>query len=408
MRPAQPSAPATALPPPQLGDRSLFPALEARAYLAHAAMTPPCAPVQAAVQRYLADIGRAGAAAFGRWQAEREALRSDLAGLIGADAAEIALVQNTSAGVIAIAQCFPWQPGDRVLVFDGDFPANVTPWQRAAAQYGLELIKVPFADLGRADGPDWQRVDDALQRSVRMVAVSAVQFQTGLRVPLPALSVRCQRAGARLFVDGIQACGAVPLDVRTAGIDYLSCGGHKWLMGLEGSGFLYIAGPRLCELKPILAGWLSHAGAVDFLVEGPGHLRYDRPIRSQADFLEVGTPSTASLAGLHAGVSLLGALTPARVFDHVGAYLDKLEPALVARGFRSLRTADSERRSCILSLRPPPDLEATALQRMLLARGVVGSVPDGFLRFSPHWPNALDEIPDVLAAIDEVCVKLRS
>src|SRR5262245_1296445 len=85
---------------------------------------------------------------------------------------------------------------------------------------------------------------ELLRGAVRLVAVSAVQFQSGLRMPLQAMSRMCHVHGAELFVDGVQACGVVPVDVRAEGIDYLACGSHKWLMGLEGAGFLYVAPGR--------------------------------------------------------------------------------------------------------------------------------------------------------------------
>jgi selenocysteine lyase/cysteine desulfurase len=202
-------------------------------------------------------------------------------------------------------------------------------------------------------------------------------------------------------VDAVQACGAVPLDVVKEQIDYLSSGAHKFLMGLEGAGFVYVNPRVVTRLRPRVAGWLSHEEPDRFLFAGQGHLRYDRPIRQSADFLEGGTLSAVGFAALGASVETLLELGIPAIFAHANRYLDELEPLVVARGFRSLRAPDSERRSCILSLVPPPGVNLAALRTALAKRGVVCAIPDGLLRFAPHWPNHRDEIPLVVRALDE-------
>jgi hypothetical protein len=86
--------------------------------------------------------------------------------------------------------------------------------------------------------------------------------------------------------------------------------------------------------------------------------------------------------------------------EHVNGYLGRLEPELVFRGFRSLRSSQGAGRSGILSLEPPAGHTASALFRELSSRGVACATPDGVLRFSPHWPNHPGEIPEVLRAVD--------
>ena len=68
-----------------------------------------------------------GTDAFGLWVAQRNRLRVTLAELIGGQSDDIGLVPNTSMGLISIAMCIDWQPGDSIILFDGEFPTNVTP-----------------------------------------------------------------------------------------------------------------------------------------------------------------------------------------------------------------------------------------------------------------------------------------
>ena len=383
----------------RLGDRSLFPSLEARAYLAHAAVSPPSRLVIAEVTRCLQAYQRRGLHAAIDELAHKGDVRASAAALLGCAARQVAFVQSTSAGVTAIARSIRFRPRQRVVVFDGEFPANVTPWRLVADELLLELVTLPLAPFARSSAEGLALVESELERGARLVAVSAVQFQTGLRMPLGALAKLCHAYGAELFVDAIQGLGAVPIDVVETGIDYLTAGGHKFLMGLEGAGLLYIRDSALAELSLGLAGWTGHEDAFRFLGEGPGLLRYDRPIVRTASFVEQGAQSVLGIAALGASLATLLSLGIANIFEHVTAYLDRLEPALVALGCESVRAHDLPRRSASLSVRLPAGKVLADVSRKLLTQGVCASTPDGLLRFAPHFANSQDELPYVIASL---------
>ncbi|HEU4383624.1 MAG TPA: aminotransferase class V-fold PLP-dependent enzyme [Anaeromyxobacteraceae bacterium] len=383
----------------RLGDRSLFPDLEPVAYLNHAGVSPPSRPVVEAARQALEEFARRGSAAVGAVLERRTRLKDKLGRLLGAPPEELGLTQNTGAGLTAVALCFPWRPGDRIVGFRGEFPANVTPWQRAAELFGLELSLLPLDAFERGDEEGLAALEAELRRGARLVAVSAVQFQTGLRMPLQAMAGLAHRHGAEICVDAVQALGVLPLDVRALGIDYLAAGAQKWLMGPLGAGVLWARPERAAALRPHLAGWLSHERAAAFFTDGAGHLRYDRPVRRRADVVESGGAAEVSLAGLEAALDPLLALGLGAIRDHVDRYLDRLEPELLALGLSSARAREPDRRSGILSVRPPPGVQLAALARALWAQGVAVSTPDGWLRFSPHWPNHPDEVPTVAEAL---------
>jgi len=387
-------------PRAELGSRALFPDLEATAYLNHAAMSPVSRPVRDEMVRCIEDLGRRGLGAYFDWFEQRQRLKAKLGTLIGASASDLALVPSTTRGIVDVAMCFPFRAGERVIVFSGEFPTNVTPWQRAAELFELDVVMLS-ADAYRRD--EEQALEELTRElalgGVRVVAVSAVEFQTGYRMPLRAMADACHAAGAELFVDAIQALGVVPVDVEADAIDYLVCGSHKWLMAVEGIAFVYARARCAERLVPRVAGWLSHESPVSFLLEGEGQLRYDRPVRRSIDFLESSSSSTVGCAGLEASVDLLLQLTPPAVFAHVQRYLDLLEPALSELSFESLRANAAEGRSGILALTPPRGVDVMALAKSLQDAGISCTAPDGRLRFSPHWPNHGDEIAPVLAAV---------
>ncbi len=391
----------------KLGDRKLFPTLAGTAYLAHAAISPLSAPVCERIAEVVRDYAEGGMTGFMRWAPQLQKVRQDLASLIHADPSEVAFVSNTTQGVIDIAFGLPWRKGDRIVLFDGEFPANITPWQQAAEQFQLELIWLSLEPFHRSAEEGLEQLRRALDRGVRVVAVSAVQYKTGLRMPLAEMAALCLRYGAEIFVDAIQALGATPVDVSW-GIDYVSSGSHKHLMGPEGSGFLYVADRCAAALKPRLAGWLGHEDPIAFLRGDEPMLRYDKPFTRGARSLEIGTTNVIGLAGLGASLEMLNELGVPEIHAHVQRYLDRLEDGLVQRGFKSRRADAPGLRSTLLGVEVPEDVRLSKLQAALRDRGVACNTPDGLIRFAPHWPNSIDEVPLVLDGIDDSLAELRA
>jgi cysteine desulfurase/selenocysteine lyase len=386
--------------PIAFGDKRLISRLEAKAYLNYAAIAPATEPVSRAVRELLDDYARVGNAALSKWLARREALRAQLGVLVGASADHIALAVSATSALGDLALCLPWQPGDGVLVGEGEFPGNVSPWQNAAQLFSLDVQFLP--KLRTRDDDEFLSALEARLRAkrVRLVALSAVQFQTGIRAPLEAVVRLCRAYGAELAVDAIQALGVVPLDVTALDIDYLAGGAHKWLMALEGAGFLYAKPNCIRRLVPRTANWLSHEEGIRFLFEGPGMLRYDRPIKESIQFMEGSSASGVGYAALEAALECILQLGVPAIFEHVTGYLDELEAGVIARGLRSLRPRDLARRSGILSFEPPAGLTAAGVIAALREREVYATMPDGLVRLAPHFPSSRDEIPLVLSALD--------
>jgi selenocysteine lyase/cysteine desulfurase len=153
------------------------------------------------------------------------------------------------------------------------------------------------------------------------------------------------------------------------------------------------------RLVPRTANWLSHEEGVRFLFEGPGMLRYDRPIKASIQFMEGSSANGVGYAALEAALDGILQLGVPAIFEHVAGYLDELEAGVVALGLRSLRPRDPERRSGILSFEPPAGLSAADVVAALREHGVYATMPDGLVRLAPHFPNSRDEVPVVLSAL---------
>lgn len=390
----------------KLGDRALFPHLRPHAFLAHAAVSPLSEPVVAAMMQATMDFARDGVAAVRPWVAQRDRLRAKLATFIGASEDEVGLVSTTSHGVLTVAHGVDWEPGDRILLLRGEFPTNITPWQQAAKAYGCEIVWLDVRELMREHDPELLALRDMLAGGVRLLAVSAVQFQTGWRMPLERIGQLCAEHDTLFFVDAIQAVGGVPFDVKALGVDYAACGSHKWLLGPEAAGFVYISQERMERFQPRLSSWLSHEDALSFLFE-PDQLRYDRPMRKRADVVEKSASNTIGYAGVEASLDVLMGLGTRAIHEHVTHYLDALEARLDdALGWQSVRSQHAEHRSNILSYVIPGGIEPKALGDLLTQRGLGISTPDGMLRFAPHWPNHTDEHELVVRHVVEAAREL--
>lgn len=393
---------------PHLGRLDLFPKLDGKVYWNHAAISPPSLVISQAIQETLNDFASRGSDAFLRVVEKRLALKANLARLLGApslDGRDFAWCPNTTSGIQAIAHAFPWRKKGGVLVFEGEFPTNTLPWRQATLRQNIPLYRAKLTPLMDKVGADWSEIESFLKRGVQLLAISAVQFQSGLRVPLEELSELCKTYGTALFVDGIQACGSTPIPLKS--IDFMACGGHKWMMAVEGAGFLY-AHPKWHQyLRPQQAGWLSLEEPLDFLFAGHSVLKSNKSIRQEMSAFEGGAQSAIAYAALAASVDLLSELGVDNIYDYIQKLIQPLEAGLKARGFNSHRLADPKRQSCILSVLPPVEDPKNVADwvEALKQYNITLSNPDGCLRFSPHWPNHIDQGLRVLKVIDELLMK---
>src|SRR5581483_4040865 len=221
--------------------REQFPVTNNLIYLNHAAVAPLPRCAALAMQTLAEDDLQYGSLHYDRWLDAYDGLRVAAARLIGAHRGEIAIVKNTSEGIATVANGFDWHPGDRIVAFREEFPANFFPWQL------LETHRCYVEWLSVHDHLD---VIDRACAGARLLAISFVQYLSGFRADLNAIGEICRKHGCFFFVDAIQGMGAFPLDVNAAHIDALAADGHKWLLGPEGCGILYIRKDRQDSIFP--------------------------------------------------------------------------------------------------------------------------------------------------------------
>ncbi len=305
------------------------------------------------------------------------------AALLGAQPDEIAFLKNTTDGLLAVANGIRWQPGDNVVVAEGEFPANVYPWLNLRER-GVEVRWVPER-AGRLRVGDFA---DAIGANTRALAVSSVEFLSGFRNDRPALGRLCRERGVLFVVDAIQSLGVFPLEVSALGIDCLAADGHKWLLGPEGCALFFCSRRALNQLQVAGLGWAGVASAYNFL-------SYDTTLYPDARRFETGTHNTAGIAGLKASIDFLLEVGIPAISTRVLELAEYLGAGLERKGFDLLSSRAASETSGIVTCSSPRH-RSQELYQALRSGGVISSLRGGYLRLSPHFYNTIDELERAL------------
>lgn len=368
--------------------RALLPGIADGHFLNYAATAPMTAPASEAMARIAREGLRPLGEHFGEWLARIEGVRRDVADTIGAGPDEIAFVPNTSTGLSVIAGAVRWRDGDRVLYPADEFPSNRFVWDQLR-DLGVRAEAVP---VERDVSFDRQLARADLAR-VRLVALSAVSYRDGRRHDVAAISALCRARGVLVSVDAIQAVGAVPVDVRAWGADFLACGGQKWLLGPIGSGFVWLARERIAELRVPLVGWASsrHAGEP----EAPTLEFADGATR-----FEPGLPDIAAIAGLGASLAALREVGRERIFGAIAGRRERIAADWRSRGFELLHDGPAGACAGIVAARIPGGA-ASRVERSLAARRVVATLRSGTLRVAAHAATTDADLAALSDALDD-------
>lgn len=365
--------------------RDEFPITKNAIFLNHAGVSPVCGRAADAIRQWLDENDRGYSAMYELWHARVERVRKQAARFIGASPREIAFIRNTSHGLGLVAAAWEFKPGDNVISYDKEFPANHYPW-RNLERKGVELRLV-----GDHDGRILLRdIAKKMDSRTRMIALSSVEFASGFRNDLEKLGKICSDAGILFAVDGIQSLGALDMDVKRNKISFLAADSHKWLLGPEGVGIFYARGDVLRKIKPPIVGWNSVKDPMTFL---PYHFK----LKDDASKFEEGSHNLAGIFALGACLSLIEEVGISRIEARIIELTDYLVKRLKALGFKVLSPRKSGEKSGIVmfaGIRDPLKKVAE-----LKEKNIFISSRQGALRVSPHFYNTADEIDTLLESL---------
>ena len=357
-----------------------FPVIHECAYLNHAGMGP--LPRRSAQRMgVLADlVSRTGDLRWLDRQAEVDRVRGLAARLLGArEPREVAFVENTSTGLSMIAAGLDWRSGDNVVGAALEFPSNVYPWMQLA-DLGVEYRQVPERD-GRIDPG---ALIDLMDDRTRMLALSWVQYASGFRSDLVRLGTACRERGVLFVVDVIQGLGALELDVERDLVDVAAASAHKWLLGPEGIGLLYVSDRVIDRLRPARSGWRSTRDIFQWA-------DYDLTWAEGAKRFESGTLNVYGIVALGGSLDILLEAGGAAIETQVLALTDRAARGLADLGFSVVSSRTPGETSSIVTA-THPSLDPSDLVKRLAERDVVVAARAGRFRIAPHFYNSMEEI----------------
>jgi kynureninase len=307
-----------------------------------------------------------------------------IAPLIGAEPGTVVVADSTSLNIFKLLAVAVGRSDRKVIQTEaGNFPTDVYIAGGLASLTGHEV-----------------RVDDldVIRDDVAVVLVTEVNYRTGARHNMRALTARAHAAGAVVIWDLCHSAGAFPVDLAGAGADYAIGCGYKYLNGGPGApAFAYVAPRHLPGLRTPLSGWLGHAAPFAFAP--------DYEPAEGIDALRVGTPPVISMSALDAALDAYDGVDLAAVRAKADALFELFTSEVAARcpECELLTPHEPAKRGTQVSLRHP---EGYAIMQALIARGVIGDFrqPDImrfgltplYLRFEDVW-RAAEILADVMA-----------
>lgn len=321
--------------------------------------------------------------------ADAETLRDVSAALFGTAAENFAIVPAASYGISTAARILEprLQAGDHILVAAQEFPSNIFPWQRIAAERGAAI-----RTAGRPADGDWTRaVLAALDRSVRIAALSACHWTDGATFDLVAIGAACRANGTVLVLDVTQSLGAAPLDLAAVRPDFMVAAGYKWLLCPYGFSLLYVD-PRWHGERPLEESWLARSNAQDFTRLAD----YCAEYRAGARRYDVGeTCVTTVLPGAIAALRQIEQWGIAGIVARLGAITDRIAAAVAPLGYDILAPHFRSRHILGLSVAGDPQ----DLIGLLRARNIHVSQRGDAIRIAPHLHVTDSDVDRLIEAL---------
>jgi len=319
-------------------------------------------------------------------------VRASIASLIGAYPEEIALTTGASAGLIALAYGLHWKRGDEILTANREFPLEYTTWRPMEVREGVQLKVI-------APRGQWIAAEDfiaALTPRTRVVSVSLVRLDDGSMLDAAKLGAACRAQGTVLALDVSQCCGAMPLDVRRLGADFITCSGYKWLLGPYGTGFFWGKRELMASFRPGPYYWQGIAGLTDYsalIFENPEAAQGGRPWDASE------TASYFNLAGWDASLNLLKQIGVDTVATHNQKLITQLLEGIPRDRCVWTSPEQAARRGpygCFAGR----SLEQTReIYEQMKGAKLIASLREGNIRVSTHLYNTGEDIDKVIRVI---------
>lgn len=368
--------------------RALFLAAQHYTYLNSAALSPMPATAVKAVISHLVDVAGGGTLGYQNWIDTKDRARALVAELMSVRSDQVAFTRNTSDGFSSIAAGLDWKPGDNIVSFENEFPANFYPWRRVRDDHGVELRLCGERD-GRIDLDEFISLIDS---NTKVVAISAVQYASGFRADLERIGRAAREADALFCVDIIQGLGAMEFDLPAQFVDAACAASHKWLCAPEGCGIIYLSDRARERIKPTLVGWISVEEPWDFADR-------EQNFKSTALAWETGTGCAALFYGLEQSLKLLAATGIGNIEVYLCGLTDRLCDGVAGKSYDIISSRVPGEKSAIVCLKHRDGLLSNKIAAQLERKKIIVSPRGDRLRIAPHFYNNSEDIDRLLEAL---------
>ena len=364
--------------------RGEFPILAHTTYLNSCSQGALSHRVRAAYEEYL-DGWDANGAEWAVWVERADAARAAFSRLLKADPAELAVTTSVTQGVSGIVSALDLQARPKIVISEYEFP---TVGQIAHAQElrGAEVVHVRPADDGSIP---LEPFGEAIDERTALVCCTTVSYRTGHRHDVAEIARLAHEAGAYCLADSYQAIGAVDFDARALGVDFVTGGTVKYLLGSSGLGFLYVRRELHERLLPSQTGWFADEDIFQMDIS-------DYSPAADARRFDAGTPPVPNIYAGIAGMSIVEEAGTAAIEEHVAGLATRLVDGAEELGAHVVTPRGA--RSPLVCIE---STDVDALVAALAEESIVCSQRDSNLRVSLHLYNVEEDVDRLLGALRE-------
>lgn len=369
--------------------RAYFPYLKKGiVYFNHASTAPISTEVKKRIDEFVRERSEFALDDYWGFKAVADETKEMIGEMINCSGDRIAFLDNTTNGIIWLAQGINWKAGDRIILNDVEFPANVYPFLQLKEK-GVEIDFIKSTN-GIVTA---EEIINAIHPRTKLISISFVQFLSGFRVDLEKIGRVCREKGIIFSVDAIQGLGAVRLDVEKFNVDFLASGTQKWLLGLQGLAFIYVRKDLQDKMKSAPIGWLAVKDAWNLL-------DFDLATKETAERFQPGTLNNLGIYAFNTSMKLFKEFgfdeIEKQILSNSKYFIEELEKIGCDSSLLSL---PEEHLSGIVSFRSE---NAQKIFDILSQKKIVCSLREGYIRFAPHFYNTTQEIDFVIDTLKNI------
>jgi selenocysteine lyase/cysteine desulfurase len=367
--------------------RHRIPLLASCIPLNNCSQSPQTDLTRAAADRYLESWNRTGMD-WDAWMDEVRLAKAAFAALIGASPEEIAVFSSVSEATSAVASALDFTDRKRrVVASEMEFPTTGHVWL-AQESRGAQVSWVAMRE-GMIEPSEY---DAVINDDTALVAACHGYYVNGFKQDLKTIVESAHATRALVFTDAYQALGAIPVNVKESGVDFLASGCLKYLMGVPGIAFLYVR-PELAEtLQPTTTGWFGRMNPFAFdaktLDWSAGASRFD-----------MGTPPVMNAYIARAGMEMISGIGVDRIRAWHEVLSQRLRDGGRERGLKQHGTLDIARKTANTAFVVN---DSHAIEQQMHARGVLPSARGPVIRLAPHFYNTIEDVDTALDLLAEL------